>query len=172
MWILIFMMLLLPVMGVVTAIKAYNEPIPAIEETKLNLTERMLLILEETYKYFNSSNRGTSGMNCQYVTISADDVERNCAVGRLLNKEDRMFAKEHCNLAGPGSLKYAFQRFNKVCTSDKILGLPLTFLCRLQNFHDDATNWSVNGLSDKGRYAANNIRNEIFNSVYKNDEVF
>ena len=120
--------------------------------------ELMLEVLEDTIKFYSEDTNRRSreivgGVN--FCTYENKENGNKCAVGRLLNKQDLAMIE---NKAYKDLSIYSVYDY---LTTEKVKSLPVKFWSRLQEFHDNDSNWSLKGLTFIGKQRTDEIRHEI-----------
>lgn len=129
--------------------------------------KRMLKLLEEGVKHFNSNNRGMHPDFDVCVYVPPKDCNSDgCFIGRLLPQKHKKFVVEqHVNEASVGTIFYKMA-LKKVEIPRVFRGIPETFLQDCQSLHDESNNWTPEGLSVRGEVYARDIRRGVVDNHY------
>ena len=110
-------------------------------------------LFDNTINHFNSENRGVSNTGgCRY----RGEEGTACAIGREIS--DKLAEKLDKGISKSFGLTYIVEDdlvFN--CLPTRLKKMGKDFLYSLQLFHDDNTNWCLNGLSGRGIDTAKKI---------------
>lgn len=122
-----------------------------------NVDERRKAFLLDVAGFYNSSNRALAEDGaCVY---SATNVSPGCAIGRCLGPSlrkrlDQCLDKDICTIYDK---LYLRNRLPKWMTE-----MGLDFLSGVQQFHDDARNWTNVGLSTRGEEVLERLNETAF----------
>lgn len=126
--------------------------------------EKMLFMLDYVKNYFNSNNRAITfnaygEKQCVYYD---ENTKNKCAIGIFLPN-----VKEYQNYqCCVNDLLYDYVYLND---HKNFKNIPIGFLQSLQELHDDENNWYENGLSSDGTITYNNIKNNVINDCFEQD---
>jgi hypothetical protein len=126
--------------------------------TEDELKAKRLEFLNETISFYTSENRCIDDNgNCKYYF----EGKPGCAIGRHI--EDKELCKNlDSNLPdtffGGASVSYDYI-FNELPAHLKILGKE--FLHMVQQLHDNADNWDINGITIHGDKSINEIKRKF-----------
>lgn len=114
--------------------------------------EAELKLLNETINHYNLNNRGFNnnyGM-CMYFD---SELGYKCAIGRLLTDAECRFldAVEYGSITNFFNLTDGDEYPRVKTIKNKLSKYSIEFLKWLQDLHDNAANWSPDGLSDIGK---------------------
>ncbi len=117
------------------------------------LQTKQLALLEDIIKFFNSENRCTDNQDCCKYYFEGKE---GCAIGRLIPD------KELCKKLDLGIGEYNTSGVSNIEVF-KLLPKELQyyeqeFLYRLQRLHDIKENWNSSGLTEKGQFITEDIK--------------
>ena len=104
-------------------------------------------LFDNTINHFNSENRCVDKAACKYRLN-----EKGCAIGREIS--DKLANELDESNCGDTSVSEC-EIFNKL--PKRLQRMGRNFLTDIQRFHDNATDWDENGLSQSGKKNAKEI---------------
>lgn len=114
------------------------------------LKEKQLEFLNDTTSHFNSDNRAVGAYN---FCIYGHSANGGCAIGRHCSAE----LANRFDLIGLNHPMGVRSLFDKL--PEHLQELEVDFLEDVQTLHDFAENWESDGLSEIGKHAAEQIKN-------------
>lgn len=128
------------------------------------IQKKQLAILKDTIKWYTEdvTRRAIAGNGngvCKYYMRPKGRVKR-CAIGRLVSLEDAICMEKKWPVEGvysPGTDGYSL--YDDLPKDIQALGVE--FLRNLQSLHDAHSFWNDSGLSEKGAFFVDSIKDRI-----------
>ncbi len=114
-------------------------------------------LVKETAKAFNSNNRCVEITDSQSKCVYYAEGKQGCAIGRLIADKDlcRRLDKEKPSQNGV----FRPRIFEQL--PEEVKAYSQSLLGKLQELHDNSSNWDEEGLSDDGQEEVDQILKEV-----------
>lgn len=115
-------------------------------------------LLNNTIQHYNSKNRCEKEGWCKYSpkTLDLEGISEGCAIGRFLKPE----VAEELDTITLCSIHEIVCTNKKSLLPDWMLKMNPIFLRDVQLLHDQDDNWTIDGLSPKGKYIVELIKDK------------
>lgn len=118
------------------------------------MTERELLV--STVQFYTKFNRAIKDGACVYLN---EDTNRCCAIGRyLVSDACIVYDNDEVNNLSNTAIDTIFDNDRLKKLAPKWMqDVNIEYLTNIQQLHDEDSNWTDIGISDRGKETVNNI---------------